>query len=418
MTTLVDGHDEESVKAASQCPRCGYDQRGVVATWVESCPLRGVCTECGLAFAWTDLMNEELAALPWCVEYAPRGRFVAATARTLGASCLPWRFWRRLTMAQRVRPGRIAAYVLVLCLLPLALIAVMQATAAVLVYRQTEARLAADLARAPRIIADLQSELRDLEGLPDDQPDPRSVDSSSDASGSVDEPLPIQTVGQSRAILQLRLAGIQQNSMMPPSISMSLPAAVWEALLVPWSSASKGVVSYPMYGWKNRYYAPRYLLQAGFGIIGAGPSVNPDKLAAMIGGSIIMLPLFVVVFAGSFLLLPVTRRRCKVRWVHIVRVALYGAAIPVACLIAAMLMLLDGMALGWMPLRAEWSIPLFCFIAPGLLLVLWWSCAIKLYLKMPRAIFVAVLLGVMSVLMTPVLVGLGVALIDAFIMLL
>ena len=31
------------------CPRCGYDQRGMVESWTLQCPLTGECAECGLA---------------------------------------------------------------------------------------------------------------------------------------------------------------------------------------------------------------------------------------------------------------------------------------------------------------------------------------------------------------------------------
>ena len=39
-------------QAHRDCPRCGYDLSGEIATWTEACPVRGLCTECGLEFAW------------------------------------------------------------------------------------------------------------------------------------------------------------------------------------------------------------------------------------------------------------------------------------------------------------------------------------------------------------------------------
>jgi hypothetical protein len=96
-----------------RCPRCGYDQRGVVATWTASCALQGRCAECGLAWEWADLLNDKRHKPRWCVEYAHRWWLVPIrTITTLVTSLLPWAFWRSLQMWHAPRLGRIMCYLL------------------------------------------------------------------------------------------------------------------------------------------------------------------------------------------------------------------------------------------------------------------------------------------------------------------
>ena len=89
--------------ANPSCPRCGYDQSGIIAAWQESCPLDGVCSECGLDFAWRDILNPEYGDLPDFFEHARR-RF----ARTWRRALRPWRFWRWVRMEHRIIPRRAA----------------------------------------------------------------------------------------------------------------------------------------------------------------------------------------------------------------------------------------------------------------------------------------------------------------------
>ena len=51
-----------------RCPRCGYDQRGEMAKWADSCPLTSVCTECGLEIDWAELISPKFERPAWCVE--------------------------------------------------------------------------------------------------------------------------------------------------------------------------------------------------------------------------------------------------------------------------------------------------------------------------------------------------------------
>jgi hypothetical protein len=96
-----------------RCPRCGYDLRGEMASWEQSCPIEGVCAECGLDMAWRELLNPTHIKPGWCVEYAKSPWRVPGRAiRTLMATCWSWFFWRSLRMVHEIRRRRLAAYVL------------------------------------------------------------------------------------------------------------------------------------------------------------------------------------------------------------------------------------------------------------------------------------------------------------------
>jgi hypothetical protein len=80
------------------CPRCGYDQSGIIATWQDYCPLRGTCSECGHEFEFCRILNSRRYRVPWLFEHAaarPRwDLLVRAPWRTLVRVAVPWRFWR------------------------------------------------------------------------------------------------------------------------------------------------------------------------------------------------------------------------------------------------------------------------------------------------------------------------------------
>ena len=109
----------------ARCPRCGYDLRGVVESWTDSCPFFGVCTECGLEYEWGALLNPERNLSTWCVEYAQGWRIVPASFKTLFRLIVrPRQFWSDVTMNHRPRPLRIAGVLLAAALLLYAMIAV------------------------------------------------------------------------------------------------------------------------------------------------------------------------------------------------------------------------------------------------------------------------------------------------------
>jgi hypothetical protein len=93
------------------CPRCGYDQSGAIAAWERNesacCPLVGMCTECGLEFAWRDLLNPVFTRQLRMFEHARRRR-TASFFVTWWKAARPWSFWRWVRMEHEVVPRRLA----------------------------------------------------------------------------------------------------------------------------------------------------------------------------------------------------------------------------------------------------------------------------------------------------------------------
>ncbi|GDY00404.1 hypothetical protein LBMAG48_28070 [Phycisphaerae bacterium] len=106
---------------APQCPRCGYDQSGTITSWFQNdtdpnaaCPLHHTCSECGLAFDWSDLLIPERATCQGLYEHARSAREkIAWFFRTFFWLLLPWLFWSRVHMHHRAHPRRILAPVLI-----------------------------------------------------------------------------------------------------------------------------------------------------------------------------------------------------------------------------------------------------------------------------------------------------------------
>ncbi|MBC7773044.1 MAG: hypothetical protein H7210_11150, partial [Pyrinomonadaceae bacterium] len=109
---------EPEARYSTACPRCGYDQSGLIATWQSECPLIGTCSECGLAFDWTDVLHAHTKLEPRFVEHAPIGRVgarvFAAAWRTLGWAIRPWMFWRTVKLHHPIRSLRWLVWLLLI----------------------------------------------------------------------------------------------------------------------------------------------------------------------------------------------------------------------------------------------------------------------------------------------------------------
>lgn len=90
----------------ARCPRCGYDQSGVIDSWKESCPLTGMCSECGLPIDWCRLLNERFRFEDEFFEHASQRR-ARAWWRTIRRTWRPRRFWRWVRMDHPVRRARL-----------------------------------------------------------------------------------------------------------------------------------------------------------------------------------------------------------------------------------------------------------------------------------------------------------------------
>ena len=89
----------------TSCPRCGYDQTGVIETWRESCPLKGTCSECGLEFRWAEVLDPRKQTPGWYVE--TRRPFPATWTRTMFRAAIPPRLWKRVPLGALFNPRRL-----------------------------------------------------------------------------------------------------------------------------------------------------------------------------------------------------------------------------------------------------------------------------------------------------------------------
>jgi hypothetical protein len=79
------------------CPRCDYDLSGAPGAWERECQLAGTCSECGLGFAWGDLLNPRLLEENRFFEHARfrRGRAFWVTLKRVWRPVVFWK-WVRL----------------------------------------------------------------------------------------------------------------------------------------------------------------------------------------------------------------------------------------------------------------------------------------------------------------------------------
>ncbi len=106
----IDGQLEEP-----QCARCGYDLTGEVGSWKESCPVAGVCSECGLEFLWADALRADRQRLRWLYEHAEHWWDVRRAWGTAVRALVPWQFWRTVQPCHEVSVKRLITWLGLVC---------------------------------------------------------------------------------------------------------------------------------------------------------------------------------------------------------------------------------------------------------------------------------------------------------------
>jgi hypothetical protein len=90
-----------------------------VAAWDRAepaaCPLEGLCSECGLKFAWVDVLRPDRHLPGWSFEHAASRALMRLPGTWLRAALAPWLWWR-LRMGHAVVVWRVVAFAVV-CLL-------------------------------------------------------------------------------------------------------------------------------------------------------------------------------------------------------------------------------------------------------------------------------------------------------------
>jgi hypothetical protein len=367
----------------ARCPRCGYDQRGVVAAWVESCPLRGTCSECGTPVDWARVLQPEKYEPDWCIEFAPRRRLLQSCFETFIRSFRPWRFWPRLQMDFSMRWRRLIIYLSVLALPLFGTYIGLQAAVAIHVRMLFASEMQAWQAKLPPLVKLMQREW------------------------IISKVIPQSPLGLSRYddnAYAMSIAELNDTIQHPLTIKFSYTGAAIEAILFPLADSSAGRVTG---SWQ--YPAPSELWECASAgsVLYAGSGTRPatvwsnvrDVIQSPVMPIVLVVPcLFAMIFPCSILLLPVTRKRAKVRWQHIMRIALYGWFAVFFSVYAALLIGIVDVTLRTSGVEFGYEI-IPIMVLPPIMLTTWWAVAIKRYLYMPRAAAIAILLAILNLLL-------------------
>lgn len=321
-----------------ECPRCGYDLRGVVAVWTDACPVEGRCGECGFDFHWGKVLNPDRPPR-WFVEGRERAWF--AGTRTFVHSLAPWWFWKSIRMTMTVRwplwtyPLRLAVLLLVLSCVA------------------TAVRTALTLPHGP----------------------------STDLSSKV-----VGVLG----------AGLMPWRKEPIDHVMARLAPWWVARR---PGTHPGHLHFPTSSSQpiGRDATGPYFLRA----ITQNPASEVSRAVRRTGLRTLWPTLAACVVAtAAFVALPIVRRRAKVRWIHVFRAGMYG--IGLSALLVIVTWGLDLRAIhqvsssrpvairwvaSWSTFESRWStteLRLF-----PLLLLLWWWCVARFSMRVEKPLAVA-----------------------------
>jgi len=87
--------DWEAIDFEVMCSRCGYNLRMLP---------KPRCPECGLTFDWPDVLDEAAWRSDFLFEHHWRTRPVRSYFKTIWKSLRPFRFWRQVSIHERVKP--------------------------------------------------------------------------------------------------------------------------------------------------------------------------------------------------------------------------------------------------------------------------------------------------------------------------
>ena len=389
--------------------------------WVAqgACPLEGVCSECGLTFEWRHIIDPLREEPVEYVEYAPSQPrvWLWSCARTFGRTWLPWKFWRRLQLHHSVRPWRIVAYLLLMAVLLFGgLYVATQTATAVYVrsnllkdYQQNRLLL---LARVESNLTNWKSLVR-VEDTPRDYIE-RAILMAARRDGSPERIQRAEVAAWATTTDQdtwdvLRQGAIDEFERMierwkeeiddPQPIGIGHGRAILQSVFMPWKSDSGATIMFG--GAPLPYPSPGELYIYLPGLSDYRSAVHLRRVSSDLQGAIIGPIYWLLVSCAYpllFALLPVTRRRAKVRWRHIARVWLYGLAIPIGFVLAVYTSISIALFIDRGVTRWQDTFEPLVWLAPVPFLLAWWYSAIRFHLRLPHALLVTILLCVLSML--------------------
>jgi hypothetical protein len=94
------------------CPDCGYDLTGLIESWSVSPPEHATCSECGRSMETASVLVPERREPRWSFEHGADGRLRRFACTWMRLLC-PTVFWSSLPSRVRLRPIRLATFVLI-----------------------------------------------------------------------------------------------------------------------------------------------------------------------------------------------------------------------------------------------------------------------------------------------------------------
>ncbi|MCZ6834723.1 MAG: hypothetical protein O7G85_03020 [Planctomycetota bacterium] len=359
-------HAPSKARQDVNCPRCGYDLRGAIETWKNFSPLGGTCAECGLEFDWAELLSSKIRKPRWNVEYTRSIIvFPITTLATMAMSFRPARFWSSMKMTHVFRPRRVIAYLLLPLLTLYLVFAISQGLATRNQINTLAIQTGTVFSPSPAwMIA--KSMLLPL---------------SNRLTGTAIVPIP--TNGRFRFISGINHVSSNTSN---GTVTMSLGPPLKQAART--LRYQKNVSFWDT--WSELLIGTKYNRSFRF----------HWKLLIL---CVFMATIHALLCPLGFLLLPMSRRRAKVRWSHIVRILLYSLVFEVMFFFIIVIMVMYRMYVGGFDrhlfLLSRWASLLLIPLG----MVVWWSCATKHYLKIPHGWAVGLSLGLIAYLMGPVL---------------
>jgi len=315
-----------------RCPRCGYDQRGTVATWRELCPLDGICNECGLPWHWAELLSDRIRRPTWCVEFPlSLWQIVTRSVRTILMMARPNRFWAELTMMTPFRPLHMSLF-WILAIAPF-----------YLYFPITAAREAARGANSMSL-------------------------SFSAAAPSIAYAAIFPFSTNPPAWYVKASYRVQKRSLTYPFVSLQAP--------VPADCVSSLNGVWPSFYDFQVALVVRRLRPLGF---------SDYALVALVTG--LLIP-------AGFIVLPRSRTRSSVRWNHLARVAAYSI-VPLFLIVDGEYLRRACWPLNW-TWDVQLAYVVLLVIGMPIFYIVWWRSAIRYYLRMPHAWLISISLTIMA----------------------
>jgi hypothetical protein len=407
----------ERIAGRAACPRCGQPQVGVLSPERDAWPLKSVCAECGLEIDWQfyfDALHDEPRFL---CEHAPRLRWPVAWLWSVVSSILSiptgahgGPLWRRIRLEHAVRPWRLVVAVAVLGLM--LWIGIVTAVLSELNGNRAWRTLVQwQSGRNPRITSPspptiwiVIQEARGLGYGPgvDQETAPKWLIAEATFRPPTDLDrwlalLPLVVAPWSDRGLAVRVPAELTGKMFEPGVAQFRAHAQWDL-------ESTG-------GAGPRILADGTIEQLSFPLAVMRPySYQSPRERWSVWWQESWYPIFFCLLHAigsvlAFTLLPIARRRAKVRWAHALRVGAYGVLGPLVVIAFA------ATVMGYLPLRSPASEAVFGSLLGNrsefLLLVaavsfLWTWGAVSRYLRMERGWAVAASITAIATLMAMV----------------